>query len=144
MTANNDHKIDIDVLIDQIRTNKPTTSDALAHGRNLLEVLKTHNQNNLDNILDNTNLAVQTCGALDGYDAAHHAVTTQLEDALGYSVTQTPNPKCCNAYMTPLGYDENLNGDMFICDKCKRKKFYTHDEYYRMMADTYGQLKLIN
>lgn len=139
MTANNNLDNNLDKLIDEIKSNKSTTSDALAHGRNLLEILKPHNQNNLDSILDNENLAMQTCTALDGYDAAHRAVTIQLEDALGYSVTQTPNPKCCNTYMRNMGYDEDLNGDMFICDKCKRKKFYTHDEYYRMMADTYGR-----
>ena len=137
MTANNNLDNNLDKLID---INNPSNiSNALATGNNLLHVLKTHNQNDLDSILDDENLAMQTCTALDGYDAAYRAVTIQLEAMTGYGVTQTPNPKCCNTYMRNMGYDENLNGDMFICDKCKRKKFYTHDEYYRMMADTYGR-----
>ena len=136
---NNDDKLDIDKLIEQVRIKAPTLSDALVTGRQLLQELKIHNQNNKDAVLDDIHSSMQTCMALHEYDAAHQSVMAQLESMTGYGITQNPNPKCCNTYMRNIGYDETLNGDMFICDKCKRKKFYTHDEYYRMMADTYGR-----
>lgn len=72
------------------------------------------------------------------------SLLSQLERITGYGITNDVQPKCCDEFMALLGYNIDLNGNMFECKICKRKKFYTFDEYYRMMNDTYGQLKLIN
>ena len=72
------------------------------------------------------------------------SLLSQLERITGYCITNDAQPKCCDEFMALLGYNIDLNCNMFECKICKRKKFYTFDEYYRMMNDTYGQSTSIN